>query len=160
MGLTAKQQRFVDEYLVDLNATEAAIRAGYSAKTAKSIGSENLTKPDIDEAIKQAQAAAADRAQITQDRVIAELAQVAFADIRDFVAWGGQTVVLKASPDLASAAAVMSVSGDGEKAQIRLHDKLRALELLGKHLGVWTDGGVPFGDVTVRLVWPEQAAEP
>ena len=51
VGLTARQQRFVDEYLVDLNATQAAIRAGYSKKTAKSVGHENLTKPDVKAAV-------------------------------------------------------------------------------------------------------------
>ena len=67
MALTPKQERFVAEYLIDLNATQAAIRAGYSVKTAKQAGSENLSKPDIAKAVQDAQAARAARTEITQD---------------------------------------------------------------------------------------------
>lgn len=68
--LTPKQQRFVDEYLIDLNATQAAIRAGYSEKTAYSIGDENLKKPDIKKAIEKAQQERQKRTLVTQDDVI------------------------------------------------------------------------------------------
>ena len=80
MSLTAKQQRFVDEYLIDLNATQAAIRAGYSAKTADVIGYENLRKPQIMEIIEQAMQKREKRTEITQDRVLEELADIAFND--------------------------------------------------------------------------------
>lgn len=69
-GLTDKQQRFVDEYLIDLNATQAAIRAGYSEKTAKEIGSENLTKPNIAKAIQEAQSRLSNKAQVTVEMVV------------------------------------------------------------------------------------------
>lgn len=85
LGLTEKQQRFVDEYLVDLNATQAAIRAGYSADTARAIGHENLTKPDIQLAIAEARKAQQQRTQITADRVVLELGLIAFADARELV---------------------------------------------------------------------------
>ena len=81
--LTAKQQRFVDEYLIDLNATQAAIRAGYSEKTAFSIGTENLRKPLIQKAIQQRKQAREQRTEITQDRVIQELAAIGFARATD-----------------------------------------------------------------------------
>ena len=68
--LTARQTRFVGEYLIDLNGTQAAIRAGYSRKTARNIASENLAKPDIQEAIQKAQKARSERTRITQDQVI------------------------------------------------------------------------------------------
>ena len=68
--LTAKQQRFVAEYLIDLNATQAAIRAGYSEKTAYSIGQENLTKPEIAAAVAAAQAERSERTEVTQDYVL------------------------------------------------------------------------------------------
>ena len=68
--LTPKQQRFVDEYLIDLNATQAAIRAGYSEKTAYSIGDENLKKPEIKKAVEQAQQERQKRTLVTQDDVI------------------------------------------------------------------------------------------
>ena len=68
--LTPKQQRFVDEYLIDLNATQAAIRAGYSPKTARQIGEQNLSKLDIQQAIEQAKAERSERTKITQDDVL------------------------------------------------------------------------------------------
>ena len=80
MALTPKQTRFVQEYLIDLNATQAAIRAGYSAKTAFAIGHENLSKPNIAAAITEAQAKRAERAEITADRVLEELGEIGFAD--------------------------------------------------------------------------------
>ena len=76
-GLTPKQQRFVEEFLVDLNATQAAIRAGYSEKTAGAIGVENLRKPAIRSAIEKAQKARAERTEITQDDVIRRLVREA-----------------------------------------------------------------------------------
>src|SRR5690606_14509916 len=82
MALTAKQRRFVEEYLIDLNATQAAIRAGYSSRTAGQIGDENLKKPQIAAAVQAAQAERSARTQITQDRVLTELARIAFFDIR------------------------------------------------------------------------------
>jgi phage terminase small subunit len=67
MPLTLKQERFINEYLIDLNATQAAIRAGYSEKTARSTGAENLTKPDIAAAVATAQGDRTERTNITQD---------------------------------------------------------------------------------------------
>ena len=69
-NLTPKQQRFVEEYLIDLNATQAAIRSGYSEKTAKEIGSENLTKPNIAKAIEEAQESLSNKTQLTVDMVV------------------------------------------------------------------------------------------
>ena len=69
-NLTLKQQRFVEEYLIDLNATQAAIRAGYSEKTAKEIGSENLTKPNIAKAIEEAQEKLSNKTQVTVEMVV------------------------------------------------------------------------------------------
>lgn len=90
--LTPKQARFVAEYLIDLNGTQAAIRAGYSVHTARAIGAENLTKPDIASAIELAQQARADRTEITADRVLKELAKIGFSDIRKAVKWGSRFV--------------------------------------------------------------------
>jgi phage terminase small subunit len=88
MSLTLKQAQFVREYLVDLNATQAAIRAGYSARTAASIGDENLRKPAIAEAVQTAMAERAERTEITADRVLKELAKVGFANLSDVTDWG------------------------------------------------------------------------
>jgi phage terminase small subunit len=70
MALTAKQQRFVDEYLIDLNATQAAIRAGYSESTARAIGHENLTKPDIAAEIEKRQSLLQEKTEMTQEWVL------------------------------------------------------------------------------------------
>jgi phage terminase small subunit len=83
MSLTPKQARFVEEYLIDLNATQAAIRAGYSAKTARAMGCENLTKPDIQAAVTEAQRDRAARTGITQDEVIRGLKKEATLDGED-----------------------------------------------------------------------------
>ena len=69
-NLTPKQQRFVEEYLIDLNATQAAIRAGYSEKTAAVIGAENLIKPNIAKAIQEAQESLSNKTQLTVDMVV------------------------------------------------------------------------------------------
>ncbi len=141
--LTNKQAAFVAEYLVDLNATQAAIRAGYSERTAYRIGAELLQKTSVAEAIAAGQAKRAQRVEITADRVVSELAKIAFADPRDLMEWGPDGVKLKASADLTEeqAASVAEVSEtttkDGGSLKLKKHDKVKALELLGKHLGIF-----------------------
>ena len=83
--LTEKQKRFGDEYLIDLNGTQAAIRAGYSTRTAKAIAAENLTKPAVVAYIQAAMNARAERTQITQDQVLRRWHQIAFADANDLI---------------------------------------------------------------------------
>ena len=80
--LTLKQQRFVEEYLVDFNATQAAIRAGYSEYTAYSIGCENLTKPNIQEFIQEEMNKRSKKTGITAEKILEELSKIAFFDIR------------------------------------------------------------------------------
>ena len=143
--LTDKQAAFVAEYLVDLNATQAAIRAGYSERTAYRIGAELLHKTSVAEAIAAGQAKRAQRVEITADRVVAELAKIAFADPRDLMEWGPDGVKLKASADLTEeqAASVAEVSEtttkDGGSLKLKKHDKVKALELLGRHMGMFKD---------------------
>lgn len=83
LGLTPKQQRFVEEYLVDLNGAQAAIRAGYSPDTARQMATENLSKPYIQLAIAEERKAQQERTQVTADKVVTELALIAFADARE-----------------------------------------------------------------------------
>ena len=83
--LSEKEKLFVAEYAKDFNGTQAAIRAGYSEKTARSVGCENLTKPDIQEAIKSAMSLRSERTEITQDMVLRELAAIGFSRITDYV---------------------------------------------------------------------------
>ncbi len=143
--LTDKQAVFVAEYLVDLNATQAAIRAGYSVKSAARIGVELLNKTQVREAIAANQAKRAQRVEITADRVVSELARIAFADPRDLMEWGPSGVKLKDSADLTKeqAASVAEVSEtttkDGGSLKLKKHDKVKALELLGRHMGMFKD---------------------
>ena len=161
--MTAKQQRFCDEYLIDLNATQAAIRAGYSEKTARKIGQENLTKPDIQEYIQKRKADRVERTEVTQDMVLRELALIAFSNAADYAKViekeltqeieGSEIPVLDAegkpvtyktvepiltddlTEDQKKALAVIKKGRDGF--EIKPYDKLRALEMLGRHLGMW-----------------------
>lgn len=149
--MNKKQSAFASEYVIDYNATQAAIRAGYSQKTAYSMGHELLKKIEIQEAIKDLEAAAAARAAISKDKVIRELARVAFFDPRKLYRDDGKPVGLD-SLDADTAAALASIDmleeydyDDGQRVLVgytkkyKVADKLRALELLGKHLGMFTD---------------------
>jgi phage terminase small subunit len=160
--LTPKQARFVAEYLVDLNATQAAIRAGYSAKTAFIIGHENLKKPAMAAAIRERQEALAKKLDLSAERVLMELSRIAFADVRQLFDGQGQLkAVPELPPELAAAVRSMtrrSVTEGGstrEQVQVRLWDKVAALTLLCKHLGLF-ESKVEVGGV-VELRWKERA---
>lgn len=139
--LTAKQQRFCDEYLIDLNATQAAIRAGYSVKTANEQGSQLLAKLSIQEVIGKEMAERSRRTGINQDRVVLELAKLAFVNIADVIDLEDATVRQSATDD--DLACIQSIkiktSEFGEEREIKLYDKKASLELLGKHLGMFKD---------------------
>lgn len=142
--LTKKQQLFVDEYLIDLNATQAAIRAGYSVESARDIGCENLTKPNIQQAIAEKMAERSKRTGVNQDRVVLELAKIALVKMTDIVDSQGR-IKSDASPDdLACIESVKykeseSDTGSSVEREVKIASKLKALELLGKHLGMWND---------------------
>lgn len=138
MSLTPKQQLFVEQYLVDLNATAAAKRAGYSERTAYAIGRENVQKPEIAAAIQAAMTERSKRTEITMDMVVRELAKVAFTDPRRYMSWGGRGgAKLRPSSELTDddAAAVAEVSKVGRNVKFKLHDKVGALKVLKEHLG-------------------------
>lgn len=147
-SLEPKQRRFCQEYVVDMNASAAAVRAGYSSKTAKEQGYRLLTNVLVQEEVQRLKEKAAKRAEITADMVIAELAKIGFSNIQDFVGKDNSTVDLS-KIESARAAAVSGVkvttstTGMGKSRQVekkvefRLHDKRAALENLGKHLGVF-----------------------
>ncbi len=124
--MTDKQRRFCDEYLVDLNATQAAIRAGYSPKTARKIGQENLTKPDIKEYIEQRMAEKESELIADQDEVLKYLTSVLRGESRSSV------VVVESIGDFMSEARELEKSPD-EK------ERLKAAELLGKRYGIFTE---------------------
>ena len=124
-NLTPKQQRFVEEYLIDLNATQAAIRAGYSEKTAQEIGSENLSKPMVAKAIQEAQNKRAERTEITQDYVLTNIQKV-----------------IERCMQVQQVDNCLTQTEDGELAQAFMFKEqgaLKGLELLGKHLGLFKD---------------------
>lgn len=117
--LTPKQERFVGEYLIDYNATQAAVRAGYSEKTAHAIGYQNLQKPAIQQAIKAALQRENDRLLISGEKILEGLMDIAFAE--------------------------------GEDSGVKPAERMRALELLGKHLGLFMQKGEGTEPVTVVI---------
>ena len=143
--LTRKQKRFVEEYLIDLNATQAAIRAGYSPDTANEQGAQNLAKLSIKNEIDKAIAERSKRTGVNADRIVRELAKIAFCNPADVFNFDSATVRNDAEDD--DLAVIQSVkvkeiptqNGDGVEREIKMADKTKALELLGKHLGIFID---------------------
>lgn len=142
--LSARRASFVREYLIDLNATQAAIRAGYSEKTARSIGSELLTFPDVEAAIQKAMIERSRRTELTQDRVLLEIARIAYSDPRElYNPDGSLKPIHELSDEAASALAGVEITEafDGRELvgytkKVKRWDKLRALDLLCEHLGI------------------------
>lgn len=137
---------FVAAYMANgFNATQAAIAAGYSPKAATQTGSDLLRRPDVVELLAKERKRIEDENRVTADRVIAGLAAIAFADPRDLMSWGPGGVTLKPSEELtaAQAAQVESVGEvvtlAGSNIKVKRHDRVRALELLGKTLGLFVD---------------------
>ena len=154
--MTAKQTRFVEEYLVDLCAAGAARRAGYSERTARTIGAENLTKPDIAAAIGAGHRAAAKRAELRADRVLEELRRIAFADIRDVMSVTGGRLAVADTADLTpeQAAAIAEIAQTPAGLRVRLHSKLAALDALARRL-LPAGAGPPARNVTPLGLTPE-----
>lgn len=141
MALNPKQAAFVREYLVDRNATQAAIRAGYSPKTAKEIGHENLTKPHVRAAIDAGTAKQTEAAGITGDRILRELGRIAFSDTGQILDERGMCRSLNEMPeDIRRCISAVKFSGDGGT-EVKFWPKNHALELLGKYreLKLWTE---------------------
>lgn len=138
-GYDIRQQRFVDEYLIDLNGKAAATRAGYSPKSAVITASQLLAKPHIRQQIDKVMAERSERTKITADMVVQELAKVAFGNTKQIVSWGADGIILRESSELTEdeAAAVASVEETKTGLKVKQHDKVRALEALGRHLGIF-----------------------
>lgn len=130
MALTSKQRLFVKEYLVDLNATQAAIRAGYSKKTAGQIGEQNLKKLEIQQALTEAIQARAERVEITQDYVLSMLVK---------------------NIERAMQEEEIKIDGRGT-GEFKYNGAVanKALELLGKHLGMFKERIEYSGDVSIK----------
>ena len=160
-NLTPKQRRFVDEYLIDRNATQAAIRAGFSAKTAKQQGSRLLTNVDVAAAVAARQAAIAEKHGVTVERIVTELAKLGFANMADYMGCtpGGDPYLDFSALSRDQAAALVEVTvedyteGRGENARdvkrvkFKLADKRASLVDLGRHLGMFKDKVEHSGDM-------------
>lgn len=141
--LTPKQELFVKEYLIDLNATQASIRAGYSESSAKEIGCENLTKPNIQKAIAETQAERMAKLDINADYVLKRLLEVDQLDVMDILDPNGRVKPVNEWPkEWRTNISSIEVSGDdtqGTVAKLKFPDKVKNLELIGKHItvGAW-----------------------
>ena len=156
--LTPKQQRFIDEYLIDLNATQAAIRAKYSSKTAYSIGNELLKKPEIRARIDERMAELSKRTGVNQERIIRELARIAFLDPTQLINLDTAELLDEAAADDRATIASVRVKriptadGMGIEREIKVADKIKALELLGKRHGMWIDRQQIDGAMAVQII--------
>jgi phage terminase small subunit len=176
--LTPKQKRFVEHYLIDPNATQAALRAGYSKRTAKVIGSENLSKPSIAAAIAAKQQEIAEKNGLSAQKVIGELMLLGFANMQDYLRPGadglpsldfakltrGQAAALQEVTCEQTASGALQITKDGAdpiktyRVKFKLADKRAALVDLGKHLGLFADRlkaeltGAGGGPVVVEVV--------
>ena len=156
--LTEKQKQFCSEYLIDLNATQAAIRAGYSAKTASRIAIELLNKTHVAECIQKKQSTRERRTEITQDRVLKELANIAFANGTNYAKIAkvnGEILVgMVPTDDLTEdqKAAISCIKQTRNGIEVGSYDKVKALELIGKHLGMFKD--VPQGNGDIEDLTP------
>lgn len=152
MALTNKQEFFCREYLKDLNATAAASRAGYKDGN---IGRQLITKDNVSERIAELKEERAERTEVSADRVVAELARLGFSDLRNVASWDADKgLSWKSSEELDddAAAAIRDITHTREvrrdkngaeiettNTALKLHDKKGALELLGRHLGIFKD---------------------
>lgn len=147
--LTQKEKKFIQEYLIDLNATQAAIRAGYSKDSAANIGGQNVRKPLIQSAIFTEMDKRMKRTNITQDQIIIALKRIAFANIADLMTWNDASIniapsdQLKRSKTYAISEISENVNQHARTVKVKLKDSIRALELLAKHAGMFIDRSDP-----------------
>lgn len=165
--LTDKQKKFVNEYLIDLNATQAAIRAGYSEKTARSIGQRLLTNVDIQSDIQKRQTALQEKTEITQERVLRELSKIGFASLTDYLSYktamrqvdtdsNGEPVydwamiVDAMESEQVDGAPIQEVSiGRDGTFKFKLYSKLDALDKIARHLGMYSEQKEDEGESVV-----------
>ncbi|MCZ0756314.1 terminase small subunit [Anoxybacillus sp. J5B_2022] len=144
-NLNEKQKRFADEYLIDLNATQAAIRAGYSPRSAAEQASRLLKNAKVRAYIDERMAELSRRTGVNQERILRELARIAFVNAPDLINMEDATIREDATIDDMAAIASVRVkvipteNGQGIEREIRLADKIRALDLLGKRFAMWTE---------------------
>ena len=139
--LSAKRQRFVDEYCVDFNGTQAAIRAGYSPNSANMQAARLLANDNIRKALDEKRLEIAESSKLKVSDVIDELRNIAFSDITQVVSFSAAKAKVKSSRKLTEDAkkTIASVSQTQAGLTVKLHDKVKALELLGRYLNIFTD---------------------
>ena len=154
--ITDKQRAFVDEYLIDLNATRAYKAVYKSCKkdeTARVNGSRLLTNANVAAYLNERQRELQQRTEITQDKVVRELAAIAFADIADYVQvkdYGGLSMVeITPTSEIPESkrAAIASIKQGNNGIEVKLHNKLDALDKLGRHLGMFKGDNTVDGDL-------------
>ncbi len=156
-GLNIRARLFVQYYLIERNATKAATDAGYSAKTAAQAGNRLLRNVQVQALIAQSEQKVAEKLDVTHERIVAELARIGFADIRNVVQWGDGVLVkdpdtgkvvtvdnvvsLVASGTISddTAACISEISQTAQGLKVKMHDKRAALVDLGKHLGMFKE---------------------
>ena len=152
--LTPKQARFVEEYLIDANGTQAAIRAGYSKRSAKVTASQNLSKANIAAAIAKNRVARTVRTQVTADDVVQRLQLLASAELPNAAKWDEDSVTVFDSDKLSPAerAAVRSVKMGQYGPEIRFTDPAPYLRMLGEHTGLFEAGQQQQQLIQVNIV--------
>ena len=160
--LTPKQERFCQEYIIDLNATQAAIRAGYSKKTAQAIATENLSKPLILAKVQELQSKITESLSIKAIDVLKEVGYIATSNIQDYIEEGNivkdlTKVTREQAAAVSSIKTTVTTSGKGEGKQthiateIKFYDKVKSNELLGKYFKLWIDQVDHSGKVEVAV---------
>ena len=146
-SLTARQRLFVQEYMIDHNATNAAARAGYSGKTSGVLGYQLLQIPLVRQAVAECHALRAKRMEVTADKVVAELSKIAFADLGEVLRIEGGRVYIKNTAELTPGqrASISQVSETQHGITVKQHSKTQALDLLSKYLGLYSER--QLGDV-------------
>jgi len=139
--LSAKRQRFVDEYCIDFNGAQAAIRAGYSANSASMQAARLLANDNIRKALEERKIEIAEESKLKVSDVIDELRNIAFSDITQVVSFSASKAKVKSSRKLSEDArkVIASVSQTQNGLTVKMHDKVKALELLGRYLNIFTD---------------------
>lgn len=167
MSLNTRKKIFCEEYIIDLNATQAAIRAKYSKKTARQIGQRLLTNVDIQEYIQKLMKKREERTEITQDRVLEELALIGFSDLAELLEIEeGGLIVAKKFDDIPKGKTrtlkaikedrIIRETPDGkqmvvhDKIKYEIWDKPKALEMMGRHLGMFVDNLKHTGEVKLK----------
>jgi len=178
--LSPLQRRFVEEYLLDCNALAAARRAGYSERTAGPISVQLMAKDKISRAIREAMDGRSQRLRISADRVLLELARIAFSDIGRIIDWSGDALTVEPpgrlyDDDRAAISEITVISGDrrrerGLAIKVKLHDKQQALMMLARHLRLWGPNAIqnvesPSATAErirnmIREKWAKLVAEP